>query len=88
MESFKEESIKVGFAIVESVIMTFTPDDIIKAVDKLVHTAVDMDMSGVQKFNWVINEANDLLPRLLKPILMFLAQALYDGMIEKVKGKI
>ena len=87
METLKEESVKVGFAIVESVILTFTPDDIIEAVNELVHIAVDKDMTGVQKFNWVIDEAKDLLPRLLKPILVFLAQSLYDTMVETAKAK-
>ena len=84
---FKEEGAKLTIAVVESVIMTFTPDDIIKAVNELVHTAADKDMSGIDKFNWVINEAKDLLPRLLKPILMFLAQSLYDSMTVAVKNK-
>ena len=61
-------------------------DDVISAVDGLVHTAVDKDMSGVQKFNWVIDQSKDLLPRILKPVLLFLAQALYDGMVEKAKN--
>lgn len=80
---FKTDGAKITISVIESLVMTFTPDDVIKAVDKLVYTAVDKDMSGVQKFNWVINEAKDLLPRILKPVLLFLAQSLYDGMVEK-----
>ena len=83
--NFKEDSAKVAIAVAESLILTLTPDDVIKGMDKLVHTAVDKNMTGEQKFNWVINEARDFLPRILKPILVFIAQALYDGMVEAAK---
>ena len=82
----KTESVGFAAGIFESMVMAFTPDDVISAVDGLVHTAVDKDMSGVQKFNWVIDQSKDLLPRILKPVLLFLAQALYDGMVEKAKN--
>ena len=79
---YRQEGIKLAVATLETIVMTVTPNEIIEKVDELVHMAVDKDMTGMEKFMWVLQQAQPLVYKLFKGALMLLIQALYDKMME------
>ena len=72
-----------GKDMIDELILKITPDDAIEAINDLVHTAIDKDLTGKQKFEWVVGEALELLIDVWEFILPRLVQILYEIMMAK-----
>lgn len=70
---------KAALHTIESLILLFTPDNIIKMVDELVRVVDSEDMKGEDKFWHVVKKVQPHFIRLFKGVLMFLVQMSVDS---------
>ena len=84
---YTEEGTKIALELFDKMILTVTPDDVIAKTDELVRKAVDMDLSGAEKFEWVLGQIKPLLWEALQFIAERLVQLVYELMIAYVAGK-
>ena len=64
------EALKIAGKAIENTLVFMTPDNILEAVDTLVDTVASEDISGAEKFQWVLGEVKDMLVPALKWLLM------------------
>lgn len=83
---YREELTTMSLGVVDELILKYTPDDVIKKANELVHIAVDKDMTGSEKFEWVLGQVKPLLSWILKAFGSKLVQLLYNIMMEKKNG--
>ena len=78
---YKDEGIKLAVSTVEGMIVKFTPDDAISAVDALVHVAVDIEISGKDKAKWVLEQSVKLVEGVWQIFLPILIELMYKIMM-------
>ena len=84
---YNEEGTKIALELFDKMILAVTPDDVIAKTDELVRTAVDMDLSGAEKFEWVLGQIKPLLWSALQFIGERLVQLVYELAMEYADGK-
>ena len=80
MADYKDEEVSFGLELIDELILKVTPDAIIAKTDELVTTAVDMDMTGAEKFQWVLDQVQPLLSWLIRNLGPKLVQLVYEMM--------
>ena len=80
---YGEEAEKMGMDIIDKVILQITPDAIIEKADELVELAFDKDMTGEEKFNWVLEQVKPLMSWLIRELGSRLVQLIYEIAKEK-----
>ena len=75
---------KIGLEVIDNIMIAVTPDSIIAKTDELVNLAFNKDMTGDQKFEWVVDQIKPLLSGLIR----FLAERLVQLMYEITVGKV
>ena len=48
----------LGKELLMEVSVKITPDDALAVIDEFVHTAVDLELTGKEKFDWVVAKIN------------------------------
>ena len=82
---YKDEGIKLAVGVIDDMIIKFTPDDAISAIDALVHVAVDRDTSGEDKAKWVLEQAKELVEGVWEFVLPRLIDLMYKIMMGYVE---
>ena len=80
---YGEEAVKIGLSVIDEVILKVTPDAIIEKTDELVELAFDKDMTGEEKFNWVLDQVKPLLSWLIRELGERLVQLIYELAVAK-----
>ena len=78
MEDFTEKALDRGLSIVDKAILGATPDGVIKATEELVNTAFDKDLTGAEKFDWVLEQVKPLLSWFIRKFGAMLVQLVYE----------
>ena len=76
MADYTDEAIKIGLEVIDEMILKVTPDAIIEMTDELVELAFDKDMTGEEKFDWVVGQ--------IKPLLSWFIRALGERLVQLV----
>ena len=84
---YTEEVQEFQLGLIDKLILEVTPDVAIDKANELVYMAVDMDMSGAEKFEWVVDQVKPMVKGLVGLLVEKLVQLLYDMMIAYVAGK-
>ena len=84
---YTEEVQDFQLDLIDKLILEVTPDLAIEKANELVHIAVNMDMTGVEKFNWVVEQVKPMVKGLVGLLVEKLVQLLYDIMMAYVEGK-
>ena len=79
--SIEEGLRKIGSDLADDIVVRFTPDKAIEAIDALVHVAVSKDLTGKEKADWVLSEALDLGENLIEWFIPRLIELLYRIMM-------
>lgn len=82
--TFGEEAVELGKDVLEKIALEITPDATLVVIDELVHTAVDLELSGKEKFDWVVAKAVEMALSVWELILPLVVQALYDMMMGRL----
>lgn len=81
-----EEDVKVvGLDLMDELAIRVTPDKIIARTGELVTMAVDKDMTGEEKFAWVLEQVKPLLHWIISFVAERLVQLMYDIIVSKTK---
>lgn len=80
MADYNDNEVNFGLELIDELILKVTPDAIIDLTDELVTTAVDMEMTGAEKFKWVLDQIQPLLSWLIRNLGPKLVQLVYDMM--------
>ena len=80
---YTKEATDLGLELLDDLILKVTPDAIIDVTDELVRTAVDLEMTGSEKFEWVLTQVKPMLSYLIRFVGERLVQLVYDLMVEK-----
>lgn len=80
-----EDIKKVGLDLMDEFIINVTPDDIIETTAELVVIAVDKDMTGEEKFDWVLEQIKPALSWIISFVAKRLVQLMYDIIVAKTK---
>lgn len=84
----KESALNVAVGAFEKFIMTATPDDILDTIDTLIRGIDKTDMTGMEKFVYVVEEAKDLMAPVFRFVLLAVIQILVDGMKAGVAARV
>lgn len=82
--TFGEEAVELGKKLATKIALEITPDETLVVIDEFVHTAVDLEMTGEQKFDWVIAKVLELALDVWQLILPLVVQAIYDMMMGRL----
>ena len=82
MADFGEEAVKMGLDVIDKIILEVTPDAIIDKTTNLVDMAFDKDMTGAEKFEWVLEQVKPLMGWLIRELGERLVQLIYEIAIE------
>lgn len=80
---YGQEAEKMGLDIIDKIILQITPDAIIEKADELVELAFDKDMTGAEKFAWVLDQVKPLMGWLIRELGERLVQLVYELAKEK-----
>ena len=69
---------KIGLSILDKAVLTITPDGIIAKTEELVTTVFDEDMTGEQKFNWVLGKIKPFMTWFIRQVANALVQIVYE----------
>ena len=83
MADYTDEAIKIGLEVIDEMILKVTPDAIIEMTDELVELAFDKDMTGAEKFEWVLGQVKPLLSWLIRAFGERLVQLVYELAVAK-----
>lgn len=83
--SVQEEVKVVGLDLMDELAIRITPDDIIAKTGELVVMAVDKDMTGEEKFQWVLDQIYPIMSWVVQFIAERLIQLMYDLIVAKTK---
>ena len=72
---------EIGSDLADKIVIGFTPDVAIDAIDDLVHMAVSKDMTGAEKAEWVLKETLEMGGDLVEWFLPRLIELLYKIMM-------
>lgn len=75
----------VGLDLMDEFAIRVTPDDIIAKTGELVTLAVDKDMTGEEKFNWVLKQIEPTLKWIISFVAKRLVQLMYEVIVAKTK---
>ena len=78
MADFSDEAVKLGLGVIDKIILEVTPDDIIDKTTTLVDMAFDKDMTGEEKFDWVLGQVKPLMGWLIRELGERLVQLIYE----------
>ena len=78
MEDFTEKALDRGLSIVDKAILGVTPDEVIKATEELVTIAFYKEMTGAEKFDWVLEQVKPLLSWFIREFGAMLVQLVYE----------
>ena len=78
MEDFTEKALARGLSIVDKAILGITPYGIIKQTEELVEAAFDKDMTGSEKFDWVLEKIKPMLSWFIRELGKMLVQLVYE----------
>ena len=81
--TYAEQAVDLGKDLIGKIALEITPDETLAVIDEFVHTAVDLDMSGKDKFDWVVAKILDMALDVWDLILPLIVQALYEMMKAK-----
>ena len=73
-----DEAVKLGLGIIDKAILEVTPDAIIDKTTELVDLAFDKDMTGAEKFDWVLGQVKPLMGWLIRELGERLVQLIYE----------
>ena len=78
MADFSDEAVKMGLGVIDKIILEVTPDAIIEKTTSLVEVAFDMELSGSEKFEWVLGQVKPLMGWLIRELGERLVQLIYE----------
>lgn len=81
--NYTDEVKKIGLSMADEALVFVTPDGIIEKTGELVDTAFDKDMTGAEKFEWVLDQIKPLLGWLIRNFAEKLVQLMYEILVEK-----
>lgn len=82
---YNEEGKKVALELMDRMIVSVTPDDVIAKTDQLVKLAANKEMTGSEKFDWVVGQVEPLIWGALEYVARRLVQLMYEIMVGKVE---
>lgn len=82
---YNEEGKKVALELMDKMIVSITPDDVIAKTDELVKLAANKEMTGAEKFEWVVAQVEPMLWTALDFVAKRLVQLMYEIWIGKVE---
>ena len=78
MEDFTEKAFDRGLSIVDKAILGVTPDGIVTMTEELVEVAFDLDWSGKEKFDWVLEQVKPMMSWFIREFGKMLVQLVYE----------
>ena len=75
---YSKEVVDFQLTVIEKLVLDVTPDKVIEKASDLVSMAMGKDMTGAEKFAWVVEQVKPLLDGLFKLLVEFLVQLIYD----------
>ena len=81
MADYSKEVNDFQLDLIDKLVLEVTPDKAIEKANELVHLAVDMDMTGAEKFKWVVDQIKPTLEWLVGLLAEVLVQLLYNMMM-------
>ena len=78
MDDFTEKAIDRGLSILDKAILGVTPDGVITLTEKLVEVAFEKEMTGSEKFEWVLNQIKPMLSWFIRELGEQLVQLVYE----------
>ena len=86
MDDFTEKALDRGLSIVDKALLGVTPDGVVSYTENLVEEAFDMDWSGEDKFDWVLEQIKPLLSWFIREFGKMLVQLVYE-IVKNSRGK-
>ena len=81
MADYTEEIVDFQLGVIDKIVLEVTPDVMITKANELVHAAVDKDMTGAEKFAWVVDQVKPALTWAVGLLAEVLVQLLYNMMM-------
>ena len=81
--TYTEQAVELGKELLMEVAVKITADDALEVVDSMVKTAVSKDMTGKQKFDWVVATLIEMAVDVWDIILPLVVQAVYNAAKER-----
>ena len=78
MDDFTEKALDRGLSIVDKALLGVTPDWIVTYTEELVEAAFDKEMTGSEKFDWVLEQVKPLLSWFIREFGKMLVQLVYE----------
>lgn len=85
--NYKEEVKNISLSIADEALVFVTPDGIIEKTGELVDMAFDKEMTGEEKFEWVLDQIKPLLGWLIRNFAEKLVQLMYEVLVEAKNGR-
>ena len=81
--TYAEQAVDLGKELIGELALKITPDETLVVIDELVHTAVDFEMSGADKAEWIKNKVIEMAITVWDLLLPIIIKAIYDMMMAK-----
>ena len=78
MEDFTEKALDRGLGIVDKAILGVTPNGVVTLTEKLVNIAFYKDMTGAEKFDWVLEQVKPQMSWFIRELGKMLVQLVYE----------
>ena len=81
MADYSKEIVEFQLDVIDKITLEVTPDVMILKANELVHLAVDKEMTGAEKFQWVVDQVEPALMWGVDLLVKVLVQLLYNMMV-------
>ena len=88
---YEKSVVDFQVSMIEKLVLDATDDAVVTKINHFVHMAVSKEMTGKEKFDWVVEQVEPLVFGAIKLLAKFLVQLVYDMMMgykeDLVNGK-